>query len=278
MNAQNKTTLLFVHGWATDKWVWTDQIKAFKNSRKILNINLPGHGGKIKWNEPTLAPPVQEVLSHLSHAMSDGFSKGRTIGIGWSLGAQILLTSVVENIKKFSGLVLIGTTPCFVKRDDFPWAQPRTIVKKMITDMKKKPHETIKRFYQLNFTDEELETDSAKNLISRYTFPKTNFKFDEITTALEALFRADLRDQLRLLDLPVLIIHGKMDNVCPVEAAAYLANKIKGAELIIFEKAGHAPFFTEKDKFNRVIFDFIDKSCNRSRVQRFRGSTKERQP
>lgn len=69
-----------------------------------------------------------------------------------------------------------------------------------------------------------------------------------------------------------------MDNVCPVEAAAYLANKIKGAELIIFEKAGHAPFLTEKEKFNKVVFDFIDKSCNRSRVQRFRGSTKERQP
>lgn len=260
MDEQNKTNLLFVHGWATDKWVWTDQIKAFENSRKILNINLPGHGGKKNWTESTLTPSVQEVLIHLSHAMSDGFSQRKIIGIGWSLGAQILITSAVENIKKFRGLILIGATPCFVKRNDFPWGQPGIIVKKMIADMKNKPNETIKKFYRLNFTDEELETESARNFISRYTLPNPDFKFDEMTKALEALSRADLRDYLPLLDLPVLIIHGKMDNVCPVEAAAYLANKIKGAELKIFEKAGHVPFFTEKEKFIKVVSDFIDKS------------------
>jgi pimeloyl-[acyl-carrier protein] methyl ester esterase len=259
MNKQNKTALLFVHGWATDKWVWSNQIEAFGESRKILNINLPGHGGKISWNEPTLAPPVHEVSNHLSHAMSDDFPKKKIIGIGWSLGAQVLLISAVENLNKFSGLILISATPCFVKKNDFPWGQPGPVVKKMIADIKKRPCETIKRFYPLNFTDEELKIKDVKDFINRYSLPNPKFKFDEMTIALEALSKADMRDHLRLLDVPVLIIHGKMDEVCPVEAATYLADKIKGADLQLFEKAGHAPFLTEKAKFKKVISGFIDK-------------------
>jgi len=257
--SKKESTLLFIHGWASDNWAWMPQINTLNDGQKYYNINLPGHGGKEKWDEHTLVPPVQEVLNHLLPSKSDRSSHEKVTGIGWSLGAQVLMASAIENKMKFRGLILTGATPCFVKKDDFPWAQPKAIVKKIIKDMKKKPYETIKRFYKMNFTEDELKTENVKRFICKYTHNEATFKFDEITTGLGALSKADLRDQLASLDIPVLVIHGGMDQICPVGAAHYLAKKIKRAELIIFKKAGHAPFLTETAEFNKLVKGFINK-------------------
>lgn len=254
---KKKSTVLFLHGWGTDSRVWQRQINSLEDTRKYYNLNLPGHGGEIKWDEPNLLPPVKEILTRLSSSNSDRILNEEITGIGWSLGAQVLLFAALENKIKFNRLILIGTTPCFVKRDDFQSAQPMPIVKKMIKDIKKNPRETVNRFYQLNFTEEELKTENAKEFIDRYTNNETIFDYNEIATGLEALSKADLRNHPGALDIPVLIIHGKMDSVCPVGAAHYLAKKIKGAELIIFEKSGHAPFITEPEKFNKLMIDFL---------------------
>ena len=260
--SKNQSTLLFIHGWATDGLVWEQQVIEYKNLYKCHNISLPGHGGNEKWDTPDLEPPVKEVLNHLlSSKLGESSSDGVT-GIGWSLGAQVLLTLAMERKMKFNGLVLIGATPCFVKKDDFPWAQPMPVVKKMIKEMKKNPHETIKRFYNINFARDELNTGNAKKFMDQYASHNASFKFNEIITGLETISKIDLRDQLYILDVPVLIIHGEMDQVCPVGAAHFLAEKIKGAELKIFEKAGHAPFFTETEKFNKLVKDFICKILN----------------
>lgn len=259
MDKQKQTGLIFIHGWATDSWVWRYQVKALKNGRIVLNLNLPGHGGKICWNEPTLLPPIQEILTRFPFLESDKSNVGGIIGIGWSLGAQVLLTAAIENIKKFKGLILVGATPCFVKEKDFPWGQPRAIVKKMISDMQGNPINTVKRFYRLNFTHNELKTENSRSFIKKYERTAPNFKIDEISTALETLYKTDLRNRLHALNIPTLIVHGEMDNVCPVGAARYLANEIKGADLVIFKKAGHAPFFTENERFNKLLQHFISR-------------------
>lgn len=255
MDLQKQAVLLFVHGWATDKWVWKHQLKAFNNGIKFHNITLPGHGNSKKWGEPTLTPHARALLTHHSFSTAE---RSSYVGIGWSLGAQLLLASAIEMGKKFHALVLIGATPCFVKKKNFPWAQPRIVVKKMIKDMRTMPEKTLKRFYRLNFTEDELKTYNALSFLNRYEQTRPKFMFDEITSGLEAILNTDLRDRLSSLSIPILFIHGEMDKICPVGAAYYLANKIKKARLNIFKKSGHAPFITEAEKFNKVLLDFLE--------------------
>ena len=70
--SKKQPTLLFIHGWATDRWVWTQQINEFKNVYRCCNMNLPGHGGNEKWDKPNLKAPVKEVLTHLLSSKSGG--------------------------------------------------------------------------------------------------------------------------------------------------------------------------------------------------------------
>ncbi|MBE7414397.1 MAG: alpha/beta fold hydrolase [Deltaproteobacteria bacterium] len=251
---------VFVHGWATDSSVWDAATERLGAGH--LMVNLPGHGGERAWDEPTLAPAIRE-LSERTQGLRGA------IGMGWSLGSEVLIAAYPALEERFRALILVGSTPCFVAKEDFPWGQSRALVKRMIMDMKKDPASTVERFYKLNFTDEELASPEASAFLGRYRYPGPiscegpapscfpSFRYDEMTRALEALYSADLRDRLKEINVPVLLVHGEMDTVCPPGAADYMAGNIKDARLEIIKGAGHAPFVTKPDLFMAVVNEFI---------------------
>ena len=274
------TTFLFIHGWATDSVVWNDTAKAACGA-DCLNINLPGHGGKGSWDEPSFAPAVREAAARTAN-----LPERSVVGVGWSLGAQILL-SVIKEGAQFKGLVLVGATPRFTSGADWTLGQSKALVRRMIQDMKKDPGTALKRFYELNFTPGELKTPEAVAFVNRYKYPGLNslrglspfkgpvecqagmdnrlpgcfppFNYAGITAALEALYQEDLRDALGAVKCPCLIIHGDKDAVCPVEAGRFLAENIKGARLEVFTDCGHAPFLTHRELFTRLVKEFAEK-------------------
>lgn len=249
------TTYLFIHGWATDRWVWSAPAKRLASGADVINLNLPGHGADSSWNEPTLTPALKEIDANVS-ALPDS----SVVAIGWSLGAEALLYSATSGHKKFRALVLASASPCFVNKDGWRNGRPPAFVKRMLRDVKSDPLATLERFYDLNFTGDELKTGNAGVFLNRYKLPEDRpaFRYDEIATALEAIYRTDLRDRLSGIDAPCLVVHGDKDGVTPVEAGIFLSKNIKGAGLEIFKDAGHAPFLTHEDEFVRRVRRFIN--------------------
>ena len=250
--------LVFIHGWATDSKVWKYQVKEFSKDYEVVALNLPGHDSNDKWSEPTLKPATKKILSainptsHIPHPIS------RFIGIGWSLGGQALLDAAAKLPGYFKALVLIGVSPCFTATRDFPFGQSAGVAKRMLKDMKKDFTGTMERFYPLNFTEDELSSPETRWFIELYKKPYTKSFRDSAVTSLEALLAIDLRDIISDIKIPVLIIHGEKDNVCPLNAGKYLAENLSDARLEIFKDAGHAPFLTRPKEFNEVVQRFIE--------------------
>ena len=268
--------LLVIHGWATDSHVWDETVRELEGEGgeggEVINISLPGHGGSLRWDEPTLRPALREVQKAASGL------KGPVVGLGWSLGGEVLMEHASLNPGFYRALVLASSTPCFVSREGavmaqgFPHGLSRALVKRMIKDMGEDPAQTVKKFYSLNFTEAEIKTDAARRFIERYKYPGPvdcearegrppgcypAFNYSEITAALEAIYTTDMRGLLKGLNLPVLIIHGTSDEVCPVGAGEFLKSNIRGSDLILLKDAGHAPFITQRERFNRAVKDFI---------------------
>lgn len=229
--------LLFIHGWATDSRVWQHQIKEFSKDYEVITVDLACYSEKDIWDKPTLRPVV---------------------GIGWSLGAAILMQAAYLNPDLFKGLILIGATPKFVADETFPWGQPRGVARRMLKDLKKDFTKTMERFYPLNFTKEELAGKEAKEFIEFYQKKGKGFSQKSIITVLEALMSFDLRDALSDINIPALLIHGEKDNVCLVGAGKYLAKNLPDAKLEIFKDAGHAPFLTRRAEFNAAVKKFLE--------------------
>ncbi len=241
---------LFIHGWATDSGAWNAVDRA-----SDLMLDLPGHGGVGRWDEPCLSPAVKAIKALLA-----GRPARSVVGVGWSLGGQALIEAAGQGMGQLGAIVLVSATPKFIASDEFPWGRSKALVRRMIMDMKKDAPATLKRFYGLNFTDSEQRGKEAMAFMARYESSNSGFRHDDVTTALEALYRADLRPVLGKINIPCLIIHGEEDGVTPLGAARFLAKNIRNSRLSIFEDAGHAPFITCKERFMGELDEFINET------------------
>jgi pimeloyl-ACP methyl ester carboxylesterase len=64
---------------------------------------------------------------------------------------------------------------------------------------------------------------------------------------------------LPTVEHPVLVLAGRHDRTCPVEAAETIAHGIPGAELAVFEHSGHMTFVEEQPHYLEVVRGFLDR-------------------
>ena len=69
----------------------------------------------------------------------------------------------------------------------------------------------------------------------------------------------EVEDRLGEVAHPVLVLAGRHDRTCPPEAADVIADGIRGAELMVFEHAGHMTYVEEQAAYLEVVRDFLDR-------------------
>jgi len=70
-------------------------------------------------------------------------------------------------------------------------------------------------------------------------------------------FTSDLRDQLRALDVPALIVHGDRDIQAPLELCGHkTAWLLQRSTLRVYENAAHGLFLTHTDQLNADLLAF----------------------
>jgi len=75
--------------------------------------------------------------------------------------------------------------------------------------------------------------------------------------SLKTLRDSDLREDLKKIKIPTLILHGTQDKICSYELAQQMHTSIANSTLVPFEKSGHALFIEELTKFNAELVKFI---------------------
>jgi proline iminopeptidase len=125
------------------------------------------------------------------------------------------------------------------------------------------------RLWTGNLRSQEDAEHSMAEIVSIYT-PENNPKpasFEGASTELRwevhnAAFswsqpRFDVRSRLIEINVPTLVVVGRLDIICPVEESERIWSLIEGSELIVFEKSAHNPATDEPEKFREVLSDFL---------------------
>ena len=200
----------------------------------------------------TLADDLKALLEKLD--LNDVTLVGFSMG-----GGEVARYFSRHGGARVSKVVLLGSvTPYMLQTDDNPNGVPREQFEQMAEKIKDDRPAFLADFSKVFF---------GVNLISHPVSQPYLAWCQMLTTlgspkaTLECLWsfaETDFRPDMKHIKVPTLIIHGDSDKTVPIEPTGQQAAKmIPDAKYIVYEGAPHGFFYTEKDKLNRDLVEFI---------------------
>ncbi len=244
--------VVLVHGWSLSSAAFGDEIPVLARRHRVVAPDLRGHG---RSSAPRGPFGLGELARDLA-ALADALALERAVLVGWSLGALVALAAAPLVRARLAGLALVSGTPRFTEGEDWPHGLPARSVEGLALRVRRDAPRAVARFFDGMFVAGELDAPArARAEAIRAAVPPADPA--ALLAGLDVLAREDLRARLPALDLPVLVVHGGRDPVCPPGAARALAAAIPGARLALLPGAGHAPFLSRPEPFHEAVGAFL---------------------
>jgi pimeloyl-ACP methyl ester carboxylesterase len=249
--------VVFIHGWPLSGSMWEYQVTQLpQQGLRCITYDRRGFGKSDRpfgcYGYNTLAGDLKAVLDELDlHEVTlVGFSMG---------GGEIAKYFSLYGGQRVAKVVLISAVvPYMLQAEDNPDGVPQEAFDKMlkeITDDRPSFLEAFnKDFYGVELLNQPVTSAYLANALTQ------GLNASPIATieCAKSFSSTDFRDDVPKINVPTLIIHGDKDKTVPIKATAEQAvENIQGAVLKVYEGAPHGLWFTEKDKLNQDLIDFI---------------------
>lgn len=243
--------VVLLHGWGMHGDLWGKFSELLTNDFKTHAIDLPGFGNSKNFKSAfTLDAITEEIERYIVQ-----LNKPVTV-IGWSLGGLVTLNLLQRNNIDVNNVILIATTPCFTKKEDWDTAVDQKVFDdfsdKLIADHKK----TLKRFLALQTRGSDLAKDELR-LLKNKLEQRGDPALEALKSGLRILSETDLRNN-EYSETPVMAVLGEKDTLVPVSVKSKFKNMFSNFESLIIEKSGHAPFISKPDVCAEKIKNFIN--------------------
>lgn len=227
-------TLAFLSGWASSKEIWYHQKKYFGKTYNIICQNLE-----------------KNTLDDLALTIYQNFSSKLPVHmVTSSFGFMVSLKILELYPGSFKSLTAIGTTTDFS-------CIPKAQIFQMKKDLKKDYKEALNKFYTLIFSENEREEENFNRTVSFMCQDIGKYNPETLTSQLEILSTQNFTNTLSKLNIPVLFVAGENDPLVPLQILKNMQQKTNNSRLEIIEKAGHIPFYTRPDVFNKALDNFL---------------------
>jgi pyruvate dehydrogenase E2 component (dihydrolipoamide acetyltransferase) len=237
-------SVLLLHGFGADLNTWMFTQPALAEGRRVIALDLPGHGGSTK----EVGAGDAESLTKIAESALDALGIERVHLVGHSMGGAVAATLASRSPERVANLTLIASAgfgpeinAAFI--DGFVRASRRREATEVLG---------------LLVHDPALVSRTMVEDVLRYK------RLDGVSAALtkiaEAWFPAarqslDLAGQIATLSLPVQIVWGREDRIIPVAHAEALAARLP---VHILEQTGHLPHMEKAGEVNRLIRRFLE--------------------
>ncbi|HEY0665795.1 MAG TPA: pimeloyl-ACP methyl ester esterase BioH [Gallionella sp.] len=241
------TPLLLIHGWGMHGGMWRGVAEQLAQHADVYAVDLPGHGAS--------APLAAFTLDSVVEKLSAQFDRPLAV-CGWSLGGQVALRWAQRFPQQVERLVIVASTPCFVRLEDWKYALSVEILEEFAVNLQQNYALTLKRFLSLQMRGSELEREVLAQMRDGL-FSRGEPDLAALQAGLEILRGSDLRAALPALQQAMLVVAGERDSLIPHQAAQYLAEHAPGGRLVTVKGAAHAPFLSHPEEFAGLIKDFL---------------------
>lgn len=244
--------LVFFHGWGMHSGVFKPVVDELKQSFNILLVDLPGHGHSEPFDDFS---DIDKCTDYLYKQLKEQLQE-RVVLCGWSTGSLIAQNMAIRYPDMIKKLILITGTPSFEMKPDWFKGVDAKVLDRFKDDLMASFDKTLGRFLALQFMHSEGQKENLR-LARELVFARPTPDMDMLKAGLRLLKSTDLREQLKKIKCPTLILNGERDSLVPTTAARYLAEEIVDARALIFKSSGHAPFLSHSKQFNKHVKQFL---------------------
>ena len=249
--------VLFIHGWPLNHEMWEYQLAELpKHNLRCIAYDRRGFGKSDRtwesYDYDTLAADLNELITqlNLTKVTLVGFSMG---------GGEIARYIGKYGTDKIEKVVLISSvTPYMLKTNGNSEGIEKEMfdemVDKITTDRPEFLREFGKQFYGVNMLNQPISTAMLEWNQTQCLASSLNATVD----CLRSFSETDFRNDLKKIDIPVLIIHGDADKTVPINVSGNKsAALLPHAKYIVYADAPHGLFITEKERINADLLNFI---------------------
>jgi pimeloyl-[acyl-carrier protein] methyl ester esterase len=247
--------LVLLHGWGMNLRVFDGLRAALGAHIRVTAIDLPGHG-RSPWTPQASA---QQQLAALAAMLP----RGATL-VGWSLGGQLALQLASDPALAVRRLVLIATSPRFVRTDDWPHGLPAETLRQFAMQLEGDAAKTIADFLELQVRG-SLDAAAVRATLQSSLQQHGAAHPQALMAGLALLEHNDLRELARRNDAPALVIAGQYDRVTPPQAADALGQLLPHSQLLQIKRAGHAPFISHPGEVGAALLGFVREDARQRR-------------
>ncbi|HFE9907624.1 TPA: 3-oxoadipate enol-lactonase [Acinetobacter baumannii] len=234
--------LVFSNSLGTNYGMWQQQFNALKDQFFVICYDTRGHGSSSTPNGPyTVEQLGEDVIRLLDHL---NISKAAFCGI--SMGGLTGQWLAIHHPNRFSHVVVantaakIGQEQAWLDRAKLVREQglqpiAATAASRWFTDPFIQSHPSI-----VNNLCNDLSAGSAMGYAN----------------CCEALAKADVREQLKDIKIPVLVIAGTQDPVTTVADGEFMQQRIPQSKLAEID-ASHISNVEQPEVFNKILKDFL---------------------
>ena len=254
-DAGNGQAIVLIPGWPLSDEMYEYQYNDLINHNfRVIGITLRGFGKSDKpygaYSYDVHALDIKRVLDQLDivDATLCGFSMGGAIAVSY--------VSLYGSMR-VSKLVLAGAaTPGWTKREDFPYNISKSDVDDLIALNNTDRPKLLSNFAKIFSATKNSLNNGITDWLTAINLSASAYATGK---CLMALRDTDLRPDLKKIEIPTLIMHGKKDKICSFDLAKQTKKLIPNAHLVAFEKSGHSLFLEETKKFNAELIKFACK-------------------
>ncbi|PLT33276.1 alpha/beta fold hydrolase [Bacillus sp. V5-8f] len=246
--------LLLIHGLGEFKEGWVHQFE-LSDEFELIIPDLRGHGEYAKTEGISIQSFASDLIGLLKELSLDSAHI-----LGFSMGGAVAQEMYRQAPDKCRSLLLINTFHYFPKK-----------LAKMFLKSRESKIESL--------TVEPRYEEAAK--LSLYSWKEENIRDfsnfyqpnrDAFLASMNACLHVNNLSLLPNVQIPTLIIGGQYDSVLPVSLQLWMHKLMPDSEFIIMRNTGHMPKYEAKDRFNRLIRNFLRKQKASTRRKRFNAS------
>lgn len=249
--------IVFSHGWPLTADAFEDQM-LFLGSKgfRVIAHDRRGHGRSAQpWDGHHMdqyADDLAELTAHLN--LKDAVHVGHSTG-----GGEVARYIGRHGTQRVAKAVLIGAvTPIMIKTDFNPNGVPKEVFdgirEGVLNDRAAFFYELTAAFYGYNRPGAKESKAVRESFVEQGLQGSIKALYD----CIHAFSETDLREDLKKMTIPTLVIHGDDDQIVPFETCGKVSAEIlPDSQLKVYVGGSHGICTTHKQQINGDLLNFI---------------------